>query len=117
MPAGRRGLTPLGALRRRRRPAEAAPQVETAVAERPARPVVQVHGVVRAVVVRRRAGCSTSLVVELDTGLEPVRVVWLGRSSIAGIRPGAGVTVRGRTTSQAGRPALLNPAYELDPSR
>lgn len=71
-----------------------------------------VSGVLRAVTFRP-AGDKPMFVGQLFDGSGTVDLVWIGRRSIAGIRPGThlraeGVVVAGRT-----RPTIYNPAYEL----
>jgi hypothetical protein len=54
---------------------------------------------------------------ELYDGTDRLRLVWLGRRSIPGIRTGAYLTVRGRVTIDDDRLTMFNPAYDLLPSR
>jgi hypothetical protein len=43
-------------------------------------------------------------------------VVFLGRRWIAGIQPGTVLTVEGMVGEHNGRPAIINPDFELVPS-
>ncbi len=42
-----------------------------------------------------------------------ILIVFLGRRRIAGIEPGARITVEGRVSDHHGQLALLNPTYQL----
>ena len=74
----------------------------------------RVSGRVRSVRVHPWGGVvSTELVLVDDTG--GLFVVFLGRRRIAGVRPGTRMTVEGMVGEHDGRPAILNPDYELAP--
>lgn len=76
------------------------------------RDIAQVCGTVRCVTVRPR-GDVPALVAELDDGSRTLRLVWLGRRTIAGVAPGAYLFAKGRVSGCAGVPTIFNPAYEL----
>lgn len=80
------------------------------------REVVQVTGCVHSLAVRPR-GSDPQLQVELYDGTGILTLIWLGRREIAGIAPGAFLTVRGRCTLVDGQPTMFNPAYHLLPRR
>jgi hypothetical protein len=44
-------------------------------------------------------------------------MVFLGRSAIAGLRPGTRVTVEGTVTKDEGRPVVWNAAYRIESTR
>ena len=48
-------------------------------------------------------------------GTATITVVFVGRKSVAGIRPGARLIVEGMVGQYDGRLAMLNPMYELLP--
>lgn len=59
---------------------------------------------------------APELRVELYDGTGILDVIWMGRRSIEGIRPGAYLTVTGRVTLADGRQTIFNPGYEMLPS-
>jgi hypothetical protein len=52
---------------------------------------------------------------ELGCGEDRITVIWLGRTSIAGVEPGRVLAVEGMLTRQGGRRIMYNPRYELGP--
>ncbi len=52
---------------------------------------------------------------ELFDGSGSVHLVWLGRSRIPGIEPGAALVARGRVSDRDGVKVIFNPWYELKP--
>lgn len=74
--------------------------------------VVDVIGTVRSVMVRP-INEAPALEVELFDGTGTLYCIWLGRRSIAGIRPGRRMVVHGRLTCSADHPIVFNPRYEL----
>jgi hypothetical protein len=76
------------------------------------REVVTLYGELKNVSLAPRAGTPT-LEASLYDGSGAVTLVWLGRRRIAGIRPGAGLVVRGRVSCQDGQRVIYNPRYEL----
>ncbi len=53
------------------------------------------------------------LEAELYDGSGAIALIWLGRRKIAGVVPGARMTVSGLVTVLNGRPMMYNPRYEL----
>ena len=86
----------------------------TPIAQCQDREAVCVHGTLRTVTFRPRAGVP-ALQAELWDGTGSVTVIWLGRREIPGIDPGRNIKLRGRITSLKGRRAIYNPVYELRP--
>jgi hypothetical protein len=84
----------------------------TTVAKCGERQLVTVHGTVRSLTLRPRAG-APSLEVELYDGSGSVTLVWLGRREIAGMSPGRQLRATGRITSNGNRRMIFNPRYEL----
>jgi hypothetical protein len=84
----------------------------TAIAEAGERRRVVVGGTLRHVTLRPRSG-TPALEAELYDGSGSLTVVWLGRRRIAGIEPGASLTVQGRLSTQDGMRVIYNPRYEL----
>ncbi|HEX3823145.1 MAG TPA: OB-fold nucleic acid binding domain-containing protein [Mycobacteriales bacterium] len=84
----------------------------TTVAACGERALVTVHGTVRSLTLRPRAG-APSLEVELYDGSGSVTLVWLGRREIAGLSPGRQLRATGRITSNGTRRMIFNPRYEL----
>lgn len=76
------------------------------------RELVTVYGHVKNVSVAPSAGTPT-LEAALYDGSGIVTLVWLGRRTIPGIRPGADLVARGRVSCQPGRRVIYNPRYEL----
>ena len=75
----------------------------------------RVKGRVRSLRVQPWAGTPTVECVVLDdTG--GLVVVFLGRRWIAGIQPGTVLTVEGMVGEHNGRPAIINPDFELVPN-
>jgi hypothetical protein len=58
-------------------------------------------------------GMPPMLRAELGRGPDAVTVIWLGRTSIAGIEPGRALAVEGTIALRRGRPVIYNPRYEL----
>ena len=79
------------------------------------REAVCIHGTLRTVTFRPRAGVP-ALQAELWDGTGSVTVVWLGRRTIPGIDPGRSIKVRGRITALGGQRVIYNPIYELRPA-
>ncbi len=76
------------------------------------REVVSVFGHVKHVTLAPRAGTPT-LEAALYDGSGVVTLVWLGRRTIAGVRPGANLVAHGRVSCHEGRRIIYNPRYEL----
>jgi hypothetical protein len=89
-------------------------QGATPIAQCHDREAVCIHGTLRTVTFRPRAGVP-ALQAELWDGTGSVTVVWLGRRTIPGIHPGRAIRVRGRITALGGQRAIYNPIYELRP--
>ena len=85
--ARRRGTLPVGELRARHRS--------------------EVSGVLRAITFR------PSTDGQLFDGTGSVDLVWIGRRSIAGIRPGAHLRAEGMVVAGRTRPTIYNPSYEI----
>lgn len=77
--------------------------------------VSQVTGTVHSLAVPPR-GSNPELRVELYDGSGILTLVWLGRRSIAGIEPGAYLTVTGRVACEDDRMVMFNPSYDLLPA-
>jgi RecG-like helicase len=77
---------------------------------------VCVAGTVRAVRLAPLAGAPT-FEVDLYDGSGTVRLVFLGRRTIAGISAGQSLVAHGRITKRDNRFTIFNPRYELVPSR
>ncbi len=78
------------------------------------RTTVCVAGTLRTVTIRPR-GSSRALVADLWDGSASVRLIWLGRRQIAGVRPGRNIIAQGRMTVIRGERTIYNPRYELRP--
>ncbi|WP_262852793.1 OB-fold nucleic acid binding domain-containing protein [Mumia quercus] len=74
--------------------------------------VVTVHGELRAVTLRPRAGART-LEARLYDGTGVLTLIWLGRSRIPGIEAGRALTATGRLGLRDGDRVIYNPRYEL----
>jgi len=75
----------------------------------------RVRGRVRSLRVQPWAGAPTVECVLIDeTG--GMVVVFLGRRWIPGVRPGTVLTVEGMVGDHNGRPAIINPDYEILPN-
>jgi hypothetical protein len=69
---------------------------------------------VRAVEIRPvESNCVFEATVADDTGALTAK--FYGRQHIPGVEPGARVKLEGPVSLRAGRPAMINPAYELVP--
>jgi RecG-like helicase len=77
---------------------------------------VCVAGTVRAVRLAPLAGAPT-FEVDLYDGSGTVRLVFLGRRTVAGIAAGQTLVAHGRMTKRDNRSTIFNPRYELVPSR
>jgi len=73
---------------------------------------VTVFGHVKHVTLAPRAGTLT-LEAALYDGSGVVTLVWLGRRTIAGVKPGASLVAHGRVSCHEGRRVIYNPRYEL----
>lgn len=78
------------------------------------REYVTVYGHLKNVSLAPRAGTPT-LEATLYDGSAPLTLVWLGRRTIAGIKPGVGLKASGRVSCQDGRRVIFNPRYDLRP--
>lgn len=76
----------------------------------------QVTGVVHSLAVQPPE-VSPRLEAELYDGTDRMRLVWLGRRNIPGVRTGTYLTVRGRVTVDGDQVTIFNPAFDLLPSR
>jgi len=76
------------------------------------RDLVSVFGHVKHVTLAPRAGTPT-LEAALYDGSGVVTLVWLGRRTIAGVKPGASIKASGRVSCHEGRRVIYNPRYEL----
>ncbi len=76
------------------------------------RELVRVFGHLKSVALAPRAG-SPSLEATLYDGSGVVTLVWLGRRTIPGIKPGADLVAWGRISCHDGRRVIYNPRYEL----
>ncbi len=76
------------------------------------RELVTVFGQLNSVSLAPRAGTPT-LEAALYDGSGVLTLVWLGRRTIAGIKPGASLVAWGRVSCHDGRRVLYNPRYEL----
>lgn len=76
------------------------------------REVVRVFGHLKNVALAPRAGTPT-LEATLYDGSGVVTLVWLGRRTIPGIKPGADLVAWGRVSCQDGQRVIYNPRYEL----
>lgn len=78
------------------------------------RQVVEVTGCVHSLAAQPRDR-APELQVDLYDGTGLLRLVWLGRREIEGIRPGVFLTVRGRVTVVQDQKTMFNPGYQLLP--
>jgi hypothetical protein len=76
------------------------------------RELVTLYGELRNVSLAPRGG-TPSLEASLYDGSGAVTLVWLGRRTIAGIKPGASLVVKGRISCNGGERVIYNPNYEL----
>ena len=76
------------------------------------REYVTVYGNVKDVSLAPRAGTPT-LEATLYDGSGTLTLVWLGRRTIAGVKPGMAVKAVGRVSCHDGRRVIFNPRYEL----
>jgi hypothetical protein len=67
---------------------------------------------------RLGAGRSWSVGLELvlDDGTGTICLLWLGRRPMAGLVPGATVTVEGTVLDRHGQRTIMNPLYEVSTS-
>jgi len=77
---------------------------------------VEVCGVARSLSHPPTSGGPRELTVELYDGSGALDVVWLGRRSVPGIRPGTTLRVRGRVCRRHGVRTIFNPDYEIVPA-
>ena len=82
------------------------------VGELRARRRSEVSGVLRAITFRPSTD-KPVLVGQLFDGTGSVDLVWLGRRSIAGMRPGVHLCAEGMVVAGDPRSSIYNPAYEL----
>ncbi len=73
----------------------------------------KVAGRVRSIQVQPWSGVPTLELSIIDTAGNTLTVVFLGRRQIAGVQPGARLSVEGMVGSRSGRPCMLNPIYEI----
>ncbi|MBW8173453.1 OB-fold nucleic acid binding domain-containing protein [Ornithinimicrobium sp. Arc0846-15] len=78
--------------------------------------MAQVTGTVHSMAVQP-SGKRPELRVELYDGTAILELIWLGRRSIAGIAPGAYLTVSGRIAQHGDNLVMYNPGYDLLPAR
>lgn len=82
-----------------------------------ARSPLTVEGVISGVALGSR-GDAPALEVSIDAGPvedegEPLILVWLGRTEIAGIHPGRAIVATARVCSEGGARVMYNPRYDL----
>ncbi|WP_172120685.1 OB-fold nucleic acid binding domain-containing protein [Actinomyces faecalis] len=82
------------------------------ISELVARERACVSGVLRAVTYRP-AQDKPVFVGQLFDGTGSVDLVWVGRRSIAGVRPGVHLRAEGMVVAGRTRPTIYNPGYEL----
>lgn len=88
------------------------PDATHPIAEVVYRTRAQVSGRIRAVRVRPWGEVPTvEAVVADDTAA--ITIAFLGRRELAGIEPGAAITVEGMVGERQGKLVILNPAYDL----
>ena len=80
------------------------------------RDIADVVGVVRNLTMPPKTQVPC-LVAELYDGTGALTLVWLGRREIAGITCGVRMRARGRVMMRRGQLTMLNPTYDLLPSR
>ncbi len=56
---------------------------------------------------------NTVLACDIEDSTGQLTALFYGRSHIPGLRPGARVRLRGQVGMKAGRPVMINPAYQL----
>jgi hypothetical protein len=83
----------------------------TAIADASWRQKITVEGRVKSVQLGTSAGRSLEVQIFDDTG--GLRLLFMGRTCIAGITPGAVLRVTGRVGEYRGHLAIANPVYEL----
>jgi len=76
------------------------------------RELVTVYGHLKSVSLAPLAGTPTLEAVLYD-GSGDVTLVWLGRRTIVGIKPGASLVATGRVSCHDQRRVIYNPRYEL----
>lgn len=86
----------------------------TRIARLAERELAEVTGCVHSLAVQPQDH-APELQVELYDGTGMLRLVWLGRREIEGMRPGVYLTVRGRVALADGQLTMYNPAYHLLP--
>ena len=79
------------------------------------RPRIRIAGTVQ-VIRHDRIGGMPALEAELYDGPGRIDLVWLGRASIPGIKPGSTVIAEGRLGVRRGRATMFYPRYELSTS-
>jgi len=84
----------------------------TPIGEAKPRQAVAVRGALVAVTLSPRR-TSRWLEADLTDGTGVLRLIWMGRRSIAGITPGRRLVVHGRIGLEAGHKVIYNPVYEL----
>jgi hypothetical protein len=73
----------------------------------------KVAGRVRSIQVQRWTGIPTLELTVIDAAGDILTVVFLGRRQIAGIQPGAHLSVEAMVASRSGGLSMLNPNYEI----
>lgn len=73
---------------------------------------VTVYGSLKSVSLAPLAGTPT-IEAALYDGSGVITLVWLGRRTIAGIKPGASLVAHGRVSCHDQRRVIYNPRYEL----
>ena len=104
-------MNPAVRLRRALRRQEA-PDVEPTPERATDRPVVQARGVITALTLRPRNG-TPWLEAEFTDDSGTIKLTWMGRREIPGIRAGRELVVDGRVSLVNGQRHLYNPRYEL----
>lgn len=84
----------------------------TPIEEAPDRALVHIAGTVRSVTLRPVGGVP-ALEADLYDGSGAVTVIFLGRRHVAGIKPGATMSVRGRLSRRDSFARIYNPDYTL----
>lgn len=82
------------------------------IADLELREIATVSGVLRSTTLAP-LGHTPSLTAEMYDGTQKLHLVWLGRRTIRGVRPGTYVRATGRVCDRAGVRTIYNPSYEI----
>ncbi|MDR1237537.1 MAG: OB-fold nucleic acid binding domain-containing protein [Propionibacteriaceae bacterium] len=93
-------------------PVDASDSAVTVISQAKQRQIVELRGAIRGLETKPRQGIPW-LEADFSDGTGNIKLVWMGRQQIPGIKTGRKLKVSGRLAAAGGQCLLYNPRYEL----